>query len=134
MSEFNIGKLIWARIKLNDMITQRTKDMKSSVEDLKKQLEMLDNQVLLMLNEAGVDSIKSENGTAYKDNKETFTVKDRDAFVTWVRENDTWEFLPAKVNAENARTYMKENGGALPPGVGYNCFIVPKFRRPTKKL
>lgn len=131
--DFPIDKLIWARIQLDDKQKAMAKGMKSTVEDIKTQLGQLDGKIMELLNQQGSNSIRTDSGTAFKDNKDSFTVGDRDAFIEWVRENDAWDFLPAKINPASANAYMEENDGALPPGIKFNRFVVVKFRRPTTK-
>ncbi len=133
MSSHTIADLIKARIAINDIITATNAESKKLVAEKKQNLEVLDGFILKTLNEMGVDSAKTDAGTAFKDLKESFTVEDREAFFAWVLETDNWEFLQSKVNATNAREYMKETNGLLPPGVKYNGFTVVKIRKPTKK-
>lgn len=130
----SVDKLIQARIAVDDKIRAINKSMKEQVATLEDKLDLIDNVVLDRMNQQGVDSFKTEFGTAFKDNKESYTVDDRVAFIEWVKETDSWNFLPAKVNASDARNYLEQNSGALPPGVKYGCFTVPKFRRPSTKI
>jgi len=131
---YDIGTLVKARIETNDRIAAANAEAKKLVEAEKRSLEVIDGFILKKLNEMGVDSAKTEFGTAFKDNKESFTIEDREAFFKWVREKDAWHFVPAKINSTDAKTYMKETEGLLPPGVKYNSFIMPKIRKPTKKV
>ena len=133
MADHSIGDLVKARMAINDLISVANADSKKLVAEKKHNLEILDGFILKALNEMGMDSAKTEFGTASKDTKESFTVEDRQAFFDWIIKHDAWHFVPAKINAVDARTYMKENDGVLPPGIKYGGFTVVKFRKPTKK-
>jgi len=133
MSTYTIAQLVQLRMFIASDIDTKTKDMKKSIEAEKMKLDKVEIAILDKLNELGLDSAPTEFGTASKDLKESFTVSDREAYFKWISETDNWHFLDAKVNKPNARTFVKEHEGELPPGVKYSAFMKTKYRKPVKK-
>jgi hypothetical protein len=60
-------------------------------------------------------------------------VKDRDAFFTWIKENDMFSMLTASASKDAVKEFMKEHGGELPPGLNYHSQYVINVNRPRKK-
>ena len=133
MSKHTIAQLVQIRMHLANLIDEKTKEMKASIEEDKKKLNLVELAVLDKLNELGLEKAPTEFGTASKDLKESFSVEDKEAYFDWIKSSDSWHFLDARVNAPNAKTYVKEHQGELPPGIKYSAFMRTKYRKPTKK-
>ncbi|GAG21683.1 unnamed protein product, partial [marine sediment metagenome] len=69
----------------------------------------------------------SEFGTAYINPKFTATVKDREAFLKFVIENNQWDALDARAN----KTYIQDaaNEGHEVPGVKLHSVNIVGIRR-----
>lgn len=76
----DIATLIKNRRRLADMITKLNQKSKDSVSGMKDNLEKIDSAIMKYLNEQGLDSVKSEFGTAFKDTKDRLNISDSIAF------------------------------------------------------
>lgn len=125
-------------VRANYLIREQLDAVEGSISDdvkrLKEQLKKIELMTLDLLNKSGSNSISTDYGTAFKKEKDTFKIEDREAFFNWVAENNMWHMLPTSINNTDARDYMEKNGGALPPGIGYSAFIVAQFRKPKAKV
>lgn len=133
MSQYTIAQLVQLRFTISTFISEKTSEMKKSIESEKLKLDLVENSILEKLNELGVDKVTTEFGTASKDLKESFTMEDREVCFDWIKETDNWHFLSAAISTPNIKQYVKDNKGELPPGVKYSAFLRTKYRKPTKK-
>lgn len=129
----DVDKLIDMRIRLDDRIGEKSKELKSLIKSDKESLTKIDGLLMLKLNESKADSLKTKFGTAFKDLKESFTITDRTTFTEWVKKTDNWHFFTNALSKTDAKKY-REDSGELPPGINYSSFPTIKVRRATKKV
>jgi hypothetical protein len=67
----------------------------------------------------GLTNFKGESGIAFLQTDTSVTVKDREAFFTWVKENDLFQMLDARASKSVVIDYI-EQFKAIPPGLGVN--------------
>ena len=78
-------------IKMRDKKAQMKAEFDASVAPLNEKMEKLEAKLLDVFNKTGIDSVKTEFGTAYTTTRVTASVADREIFMTHVRENDDWD-------------------------------------------
>ncbi len=129
-NDYKIGELIQARIKIDDLIKNAIETMDDRLKPEKRKLEVLDGYILTAIN--GTEdqkNIRSDSGTAFKEKKESFTVKDKMRFLQWAASNNRYDLLDIKVHVPTAKKYLEKSNGVLPDGLGYGSFILVRFRR-----
>ena len=123
-----VDEVVGAYIKLRDSkekIKRRHSDELAPINDAMYKLEMwLQNH----LQEEGVESFKTANGTAFLQTNTSATVRDWEATLEFIKENDEWSFLEARVNKTAVKDYT-ESTGEVPPGVDLKQTIVTRVRR-----
>jgi hypothetical protein len=77
----------------------------------------------------GASSFKTEGGTAFITRKEQATVKDWEATLQYIRENEAYDLLERRVSRIAVRTLVDE--GTPPPGVDYSVKLGVNIRRPN---
>ena len=77
---------------------------------------------------SGVNSFKSEHGTAFLQEVTTVSVKDWDAVLSHVKGTDSYELLTKGVN-KSVVTEFVETNREPPPGVGFGKRVSVKFRK-----
>src|SRR5574337_1245676 len=82
--------------------------------------------------ELGVDSFKTQYGTAYRSIKTSYRVGNWDEFVGWIRDTGNFQCLEKRV-AKLATKEIHDESGVVPPGVEYSAEVEFDVRRPTKK-
>jgi hypothetical protein len=123
-----ISELVEKYIKIRDRKTQLKKEYEAKVAPLEDAHAKIEAKFLELFEKSGTDSLKTEFGTAYKSTRTSITVADREAFMTYIRENDEWPLLeirPAKAAVES----FKESHEDIPPGLNYREEMVVNFRR-----
>jgi phage host-nuclease inhibitor protein Gam len=115
-------------IKMRDKKAQMKAEFDASVAPLNEKMEKLEAKLLDVFNKTGVDSVKTEFGTAYTTTRVTASVADREIFMTHVRENDDWALLEVRA-AKSAIEQYRETNNDLPPGVSIREERVVNVRR-----
>lgn len=100
-------------VKIRDHKKKATEEFEQTMKPVNDALEKLEGLILDALNVGNLESIKSEFGTAYRTTHSTTSVKDRDAFLTWVRQNNAYEALDVKANKTFVKEFM-EGSGPIP--------------------
>ena len=118
----------------------RLRDKKKEVEDrhkmelapFKSTMDQLENWLLDAMNQAGLDSMKSPHGTAFKSMRTSAVVRDFEALLNYIRANNAWDLLEHRVAKITAMNIMKETNQAI-PGVETSAEIVCNVRRAGEK-
>ena len=115
-------------IKMRDKKAQMKAEFDASVAPLNEKMEKLEAKLLDVFNKTGIDSVKTEFGTAYTTTRVTASVADREIFMTHVRENDDWALLEVRASKTAVEQYRETNND-LPPGISTREERVVNVRR-----
>lgn len=115
-------------IKMRDKKAQMKAEFDASVAPLNEKMEKLEAKLLDVFNKTGMDSVKTEFGTAYTTTRVTASVADREIFMTHVKENDDWALLEVRASKAAVEQY-RENNNDLPPGISMREERVVNVRR-----
>ena len=115
-------------IKMRDKKAQMKAEFDASVAPLNEKMEKLEAKLLDVFNKTGIDSVKTEFGTAYTTTRVTASVADREIFMTHVRENDDWALLEVRASKTAVEQYRETNND-LPPGISMREERVVNVRR-----
>lgn len=128
MPEMNITTMVERYIAARDLKAKIVAKHKEKLAPLDAAMEKTEAAILAFFNKHGMDSAKTEAGTAYRAVKSSATVTDMDALLEFVRKNDAWHFLEKRV-AKTAVDEFVEAHKNLPPGVAYNQMASLNVRR-----
>lgn len=118
----------------------RLRDKKKSIEDEHKQqlapyneaMTVLEGWLLEVMNQAKLKSLPTDQGTAYQSTRTSAKVTDWAAVLTYIRQNEAWDLLEARVSKLAAEAIIEQT--QLPiPGVETSSEICVNVRRPTAK-
>jgi phage host-nuclease inhibitor protein Gam len=115
-------------IKMRDKKAQMKAEFDASVAPLNEKMEKLEAKLLDVFNKTGMDSVKTEFGTAYTTTRVTASVADREIFMTHVKENDDWAMLEVRASKSAVEQYRETNND-LPPGISLREERVVNVRR-----
>ena len=116
-------------IKIRDAKMAATAAHEKADAEFKRKLKLIENVLLGFLNDGGMESVKTESGTFYKQEDILPRGEDWGAFYEWVKENDAFEFLERRIKKTEVKTYMESHDGELPPGVAVLREYVVRVRR-----
>lgn len=121
--------LIGFYVQLRDRIQAEDKAHSERMAKPRETLERLNGRMLEILQQAGVSSMKSNAGTVYVTIKTSATLSDKDAFRSYIIENQDFELADIRPAKSAVQDYVVAHDGNLPPGVNYTQVNVVGVRR-----
>ncbi len=122
-----LPELIEKYVKIRDAKDAAKKEFGKQTQRMTDALVALDGLILAALDNEGLDSAPTPAGTAYKKNRSSCSVKDRDAFYSFAVGTGNLEAIDMKANAKIVRELM--DSGVDVPGVKYSESIFIGVRR-----
>lgn len=123
-----LDELVGNFIKVRDAIKEADDAHKKKMEDVRALLNMLQTEILNSLHNAGVDSVSTKHGTAYKTTKTSATIEDKSAFTRHVIGTQSWDLVDWRANAPAIADFLSENKHE-PPGVKFSTYVTANIRR-----
>jgi hypothetical protein len=120
-------ELIKQYIKLRDTKEMIANLLKEKTQPIVQEMEEIETQLKAVLDEMGVDSIKTVSGTFFKKTNTHVAVRDMDEVLTFVKANDAYDLFERKVNKTAVMTYIED--GRNVPGVEVTTEIKVQIRR-----
>ena len=102
-------------------------------QELKNDLEQLEQVMLNSCNEVNADSIKTSRGTIIKSLKENYVCSDWSNFKDFILDNEAPELLQQRIHQANFKEFLSsrtEEG--LPPGISSMRAFSIVVRKPSK--
>ncbi len=128
MAAANIEDVVKGYVTLRD---KKAKIKKKHVEELapiNENMMKIEGWLQRDLQTRKVQSQKTAEGTAFLQTNSKATVRDRDAFMKHVKENNAFDLLENRVAKSVVEDHL-ENTGEIVPGVHYEKTIVVRVRR-----
>lgn len=129
----SIDEAIEAYVNTRDELRAKQQAFKLEEDAMKANMEQISMWLRDKADELGVDSFKTQFGTAYRSVKTSYRVATGgwDAFIGWVKETGNFQCLEKRV-AKLATKEIHDDTGAIPPGLDYVAEVEFDVRRPTK--
>ncbi len=124
----NVNDAVSAYIKLRDKRDEVKKQHKEALAPLYYALERLDVWFLKELSSQGAQNIKTDAGTVFTKKRVSVTVRDWDAFIEFVLDNNELGLLEQRASKTAVAEFLEASGG-LPPGVAVTTERVAQIRR-----
>ena len=116
-------------IQMRDKKAQMKAEFDAQVAPLQEKMDKLEAKLLEVFNKTGMDSVKTEFGTAYATTRSSASVADRDTFMDYVKANEEWALLEVRVSKTAVDQFRSANDNELPPGVNIREERVVNIRR-----
>jgi hypothetical protein len=100
----------------------------ASIAPLNEKMEKLEAKLLDIFNKTGMDSVKTEFGTAYTTTRVTASVADREVFMNYVKDHEEWSLLEVRA-AKTAVEQFRSIHDDIPPGISMREERVVNVRR-----
>lgn len=124
----DVERIVEAFVKLRDHKMKVQKRHKEELAPINEKMDRLAGWLQSDLLQRKVQSQKTAAGTAYLSTDSSATVKDRDAYLKFVIENEMWDLIENRVSKTAVRDYL-ERTNEVPPGVNYVTTQVVRVRR-----
>ena len=113
---------------------RRAREFQRKDQELKSDLEQLEQVMLNSCNEVNADSIKTSTGTIIKSLKENYVCSDWSNFKDFVLENEAVELLQQRIHQANFKEFLASRSeDGLPPGISTLREFNIVVRKPTSK-
>jgi plasmid stability protein len=133
MSESNIPEMVSAYLNLRAARDKLAMEFEAKDSALKKDMTELEQLMLALCTELGVNSLNTPMGTVSRSLKERYTCTDWGNFYDFVRERNTPELLEKRIHQGNMKTLLESSQDeGLPPGVSVMREYGVTVRKPTK--
>ena len=128
----NVEQTVAMVRQIEQRIAEEEKAFKEKMKPLNTFAEEMRVQLLDFLNATGQRNAKTNAGTAYIADKESFKVEDQSEFKRHVIGTESWEMIVWAVNRTAAKEFEKTEG-ALPPGIHKTVIREVRVLAPERK-
>ena len=123
-----LNELAEKYIALRDRKAQLKAEFEGKVAELQAVMDKIEAVLLKTFDDAGIESVKTAAGTAYRSIRTQASVADWDAFLGFVKQNDAWEMLERRCSKSAVEQFKAANED-LPPGLNWREERVVNIRR-----
>ncbi len=113
----DINAIVEHYIALRDHKSRLDAEHKARIAEIDAQMGNAEAFLLNHLNENGLDRIGAGAGTVFVQVKTMPSLKDKGAFIEFVKQTGQVELLQARVSSTAVKEFMEHNNNQLPPGV-----------------
>ena len=123
-----IDSIIERYVKLRDKKAQMKAAFDASTADINTAMTRCEHVILEEINAQGVESVRTEFGTAFKSVTTSVTAADGEMFMQFCIANDRMDMLEKRPNKTAVEEYKAANDD-LPPGINYRQAVSLNVRR-----
>jgi len=127
-----IGELTRMYVAERDELTVKRREFKVFEAQKKDLMSRISMAMRDKADQLGVDSFKTEYGTAYRKVTKKYRVGNWDSVITFIIEHKFWQMLEKRV-AKRATEEIHEEMGMVPPGIDFDVEVEFAVRRASKK-
>lgn len=120
--------LIQRYIALRDELAELKAEFKAAEDARKNAMAEIESMLKTIMGDLGMESVRTESGTAYLKEATFVTTSDKTAFLEYIRENERWDLLDIRGSKSNIQDYMLEEND-LPPGIDLRRELTVGIRR-----
>jgi hypothetical protein len=125
----DLAKVTRAHINIRDSRHELRKQFEEKDAELKAAQVRLEAVMLDHLQKHGMDAVRTEVGTFYRQEEITPSAADWNALYDWIKEHDAWDCLERRIKRTFVKEYQEAHDGGLPPGVSVFREFVVRVRR-----
>lgn len=124
-----ISELVAKYIELRDKKAEIKAEYDGKVAKIDEVLNKIEGKFLEVFEQTGMDSVRTEFGTAYSSLRTSASIADREAFMEFVKSRDEWPLLEVRCSKSAVEQYKDANDNVLPPGINWRAERVVNVRR-----
>jgi len=123
-----VSELVAKYIELRDKKAEIKAEYDLKVARLDEVMDKIESKFLQVFAETGMDSVRTEFGTAYSSARTSCTVADKEIFMDYVVKNQEWPLLEVKPSKKAVEEF-KSATDELPPGLNWSVERTVSIRR-----
>lgn len=129
MTEITIDKLVAIHRKIDAKLAE----LQAEMDEIEAQRTEVRTTILEMMKEQGLESVRTEHGTAYKTIKEKFWSSDWPALHQYIIDHGAVGLLQQRIHESNMREWIAAHPNDFPPSLNIDREYAITIRKPTKK-
>jgi hypothetical protein len=119
--------------KIRDAIDAKETAHKAEIEGLKEKLDTVGARLLDICNTQGVDSLRTNAGTATRTTRTRYWTSDWEHMYSFIKEHDAPHLLEQRIHTGNMKTFLDTNPDDMPIGLNADTKYVITVRKPTNR-
>lgn len=108
------------------------KKLEEEVTGIETQREEVRTAIMEMMNEQGVESVRTAHGTVTRTIKDRYWTSDWSALHQYILDNGALELLEKRVQQTNMKEWVAEHPDDYPPGLNIDRSYTLSVRKPKK--
>lgn len=124
-----LDKLTRAYLKIRDKRSELAAKFKAEDTALLEQLDMIKDALLSYCKDHGVDSVRTQDGLVYRQQKTRYWTSDWHSMHKFILENGVPEFFEKRLNQGAVKEFLEENPEKVPPGLNVDSEYVIAVRK-----
>jgi len=130
MSEEGLAdRLTKAYIKMRDKRAELQAEFDAKDKVIEEQMQMVEEKLMSICKELGVDSLKTPHGTVFRSVKTRYETTDWENMYKFIKEHDIPQVLTRGINTTNMKQFLDENPTLMPVGMNINNRYTVTVRR-----
>jgi phage host-nuclease inhibitor protein Gam len=109
-----------------------TREYDAKVNEIKEQMELIEQALLEICKSTGQDGGRTTHGTFSRSVKTRYWTNDWDSMYRFIKEHDAVQLLEQRVHQGNMKQFLQENPGTLPEGLNADARYAITVRRASK--
>jgi hypothetical protein len=123
-----LDELVGKYIELRDKKAEMKAAYDAKIDKLEAALAKIEVILLRTFEETGIESVRTDLGTAYKTTKSSCTVADKDTFMGYVKNEGAWELLDVRASKTAVAQFRSVNDDN-PPGLNWREVVAVNVKR-----
>lgn len=124
----SVNEAVAAYVRLRDAKQALAKQHAEEMRGFTDKLEKIEAWLLAVLNNQGVESARTDSGTAYKSTQTRAKIEDWDTAFEFIKTNELFHMLERRVSKTAIEEFV-EAQGAPPPGISITQEVRINVRR-----
>lgn len=124
----NFNDVVTKYIQLRDKKFELKAEYDKKVAKIDSIMDKVEGRLIEYFNETGLESVRTDAGTAYKTTRVSATVADWDTLLSHILTSENYQLLEHRVS-KTAVTEFKEANNDLPPGVNWREEVTVNIKR-----
>jgi hypothetical protein len=104
----DVEKIVSVYLKIRNKKAEITKAYEAQIAELDAKQDMLQSALLDLCKELGVESVRTESGTAFRTIKERVFVSDWAAVEQFIYDNDAFDLVEKRLAQNAAKSWIKD--------------------------
>lgn len=125
MSDMNIDTLV----RVFNKMRAKKDELDLELKNLEGQMGRIKIAIGDQMREAGMESIRTADGTAYRTVKTTYIPTDWGLMHQFIMDRELPQLLEKRLHQGNIKAYLEENPEDIPPGLNSNMEYSVTIRR-----